>query len=164
MLISEIATRVAGPLQMRQETIALAESCTGGLLAASLTALPGASAYFAGGVVAYANAVKEGVLAVPHQMLIESGAVSEPVAVAMAEGVRALLQTDWAISTTGIAGPGGGSLDKPVGTVWIAVAGRSGAFAHQFKFAGSRDVIQRAAVQSALEMLLARLEAASTAL
>lgn len=162
--MERLLNQLACQLTKNACTLSVAESCTGGLLAASLTALPGASAYFAGGVVAYANAVKEGVLAVPHQMLIESGAVSEPVAVAMAEGVRALLQTDWAISTTGIAGPGGGSLDKPVGTVWIAVAGRSGAFAHQFQFAGSRDVIQRAAVQSALEMLLARLEAASTAL
>ncbi|MSW88237.1 MAG: competence/damage-inducible protein A [Actinobacteria bacterium] len=110
---------VAGLLQ--GSTVAVAESCTGGLLCTRLTDLPGASDYVLGGVVSYSNAVKEAALGVPSGMLAEHGAVSEPVAVAMAEGVRSSLGSEMGVGITGIAGPGGGTDEKPVGLVWIAV-------------------------------------------
>jgi nicotinamide-nucleotide amidase len=103
-------------------TLATAESCTGGTIASRFTAMAGASAYFRCGVVAYANEIKEGVLGVSHDDIVRYGAVSEPVARQMAEGVRRLSGADYAIATTGIAGPTGGSDAKPVGTVWMAVA------------------------------------------
>lgn len=113
-------------LTERGKTLALAESCTGGSIAARFTALPGASAYFLCGVVAYANAAKRDVLGVDEGLIARHGAVSESVARAMAEGARRIAQSDYAISTTGIAGPTGGTEEKPVGTVWIAVAGPDG--------------------------------------
>lgn len=105
-------------------TLATAESCTGGNLARQLTELPGASTYFRGGVVAYSNDVKMKLLGVQADTLIHHGAVSEPTVCEMAEGARHVLDADYAIATTGIAGPGGGSREKPVGTVWIAIASR----------------------------------------
>lgn len=113
-------------LTERGETLATAESCTGGTIAARFTAMAGASAYFRGGVVAYSNDLKQQVLGVSADDLERFGAVSEPVARQMAEGVRRLTGSDYAVATTGIAGPAGGSEEKPVGTVWIAVAGPRG--------------------------------------
>lgn len=113
---------VHGMLTEQGTTLAVAESCTGGTIASRFTAMPGASAYFLGGVVAYQNEVKERVLGVSTEDLSRHGAVSEPVAIQMAEGVRRLMGADYAVATTGIAGPAGGSVEKPVGTVWIAVA------------------------------------------
>ncbi|WP_418982149.1 competence/damage-inducible protein A [Alistipes sp.] len=106
----------------RRKTLATAESCTGGSIAARFTALPGASAYFLCGVVAYSNAAKHDVLGVDQALIECHGAVSEPVARAMAEGARRIAHADYAVATTGIAGPAGGSPEKPIGTVWIAVA------------------------------------------
>ena len=119
--------------------IACAESCTGGNIAHEITAVPGASAYFMGGVVAYSNDVKKRVLGVSAEDLEKYGAVSEPVACQMAQGVRQLTKADWAISTTGIAGPDGGSDEKPVGTVWIALAGPAGVQARKFLFSRTRE-------------------------
>ncbi len=116
---------VAQMFRMNTRTLATAESCTGGTIASKLTALAGASQYFKGGVVAYSNEVKECALGVPHPTLEQHGAVSEETVRAMAEGVRQRLASDYSIATSGIAGPGGGTDDKPVGTVWIAVAGPS---------------------------------------
>lgn len=116
-------------LTERGETLATAESCTGGAIAARFTAMAGASAYFRGGVVAYSNDLKQQVLGVSADDLERFGAVSEPVARQMAEGVRRLAGSDYAVATTGIAGPAGGSEEKPVGTVWIAVAGPRGTVA-----------------------------------
>lgn len=116
-------------LTEREETLAAAESCTGGTIAARFTAMAGASAYFRGGVVAYSNDLKQQVLGVSADDLERFGAVSEPVARQMAEGIRRLAGSDYAVATTGIAGPAGGSEEKPVGTVWIAVAGPRGTVA-----------------------------------
>ena len=113
---------VHGILTQRGETLATAESCTGGAIAARFTAMPGASAYFLCGVVAYSNEAKSRVLGVPAEEIARWGAVSEQVARHMAEGARRISGADYAVATTGIAGPTGGSAEKPVGTVWIAVA------------------------------------------
>ena len=120
-------------------TIATAESCTGGRLAAALNAQPGSSAYYMGSVVAYDNRIKEQVLGVQHDTLMEWGAVSEQTVREMAEGVRTLMHTDYAIATSGIAGPTGGTPDKPVGTVWIAWATPQGTQAQCFRFGAARE-------------------------
>ena len=118
-----LASVVIDRLRQRGETLAVAESCTGGGLGAALAAVPGASDVFLGGVIAYANGVKQELVAVPADLLARHGAVSEPVARAMAAGVQALTGATWTIAVTGVAGPGGGSAEKPVGTVFMAVCG-----------------------------------------
>ena len=120
-------------------TIATAESCTGGRLAAVLNAQSGSSAYYMGSVVAYDNSIKTNVLGVCQETLDNDGAVSESTVCQMAEGVRALMHTDYAIATSGIAGPTGGTPDKPVGTVWIAWATPEGTEARCFHFGASRE-------------------------
>ena len=119
--IRERAARLVALLQSRGLTIATAESCTGGSLAAAITSVPGCSSVMLGGVVAYHNSVKAQVLGVGEEVLAEHGAVSEPVVRRMALGVSALTDADCAVATSGIAGPGGGTADKPVGTVWVAL-------------------------------------------
>ena len=143
-------------LKERQQTIATAESCTGGRLAAALNAQSGSSAYYMGSVVAYDNRIKEQVLGVAHDTLVEYGAVSEQTVREMAEGVRALMNTDYAIATSGIAGPTGGTKDKPVGTVWIAWATPIGTEARCFHFgvAREREQITMRAVNEALIHLI----------
>jgi nicotinamide-nucleotide amidase len=121
-----VQSAVAEMLIAKGQTLAAAESCTGGALSAKFTAMNGASSYFMGGVVSYSNEVKNQVLGVRAEDLEKYGAVSEPVARQMAEGVRRVCGTTWGVSTTGIAGPTGGTPDKPVGTVWMAVAGPNG--------------------------------------
>ena len=131
---------LAGRLLKQQGmTIATAESCTGGRLAAALNAQSGSSAYYMGSVVAYDNRIKEQVLGVQHDTLMEWGAVSEQTVREMAEGVRTLMHTDYAIATSGIAGPTGGTPDKPVGTVWIAWATPQGTQAQCFRFGAARE-------------------------
>ena len=131
---------LAGRLLKQQgKTIATAESCTGGRLAAALNAQSGASAYYMGSVVAYDNSIKEQVLGVRQDTLLQHGAVSEQTVLQMAEGVRTLLHTDYAIATSGIAGPTGGTIDKPVGTVWIAWATPNGTEAKCFHFGAARE-------------------------
>lgn len=126
---------VAGRLlRERGMTLAVAESCTGGLLAERVTHIAGASDYFLGGVVAYANAAKQALLGVPAELLDQHGSVSEPVARAMAEGARERFGADLALATTGVSGPGGGSAEKPVGTVCIALAREGGTHAERFVF------------------------------
>ena len=126
-------------LKQQGKTIATAESCTGGRLAAALNAQSGASAYYMGSVVAYDNCIKEQVLGVQHDTLLQYGAVSEQTVRQMAEGVRTLMHTDYAIATSGIAGPTGGTVDKPVGTVWIAWATPRGTEAKCFHFGAARE-------------------------
>ena len=143
-------------LKQQNATIATAESCTGGRLAAALNAQAGSSAYFMGSVVAYANEVKEQVLGVEHDTLIRYGAVSEQTVRQMAEGVRRLMRTDYAIATSGIAGPDGGTEDKPVGTVWIAWATPEGIVAERFQFGVARlrqQITQRAVTTALVELI-----------
>lgn len=134
-------------------TMGTAESCTGGMIGARLTDVPGSSAWFAGGVVAYSNAVKEQVLGVAPALLVQHGAVSEPVAQAMALGARAALGCDWAVSVTGIAGPGGGSPGKPVGLVYVGVAGPAGVAVRELRLHGDRDRVRMRASTIALHLL-----------
>lgn len=141
-------------LKQHGQTISTAESCTGGRLAAALNAQSGSSAYYMGSVVAYDNAIKEQVLGVKHTTLEEYGAVSEQTVREMAEGVRALMQTDYAIATSGIAGPTGGTADKPVGTVWIAWATPNGTYAKCFRLGTLREQITQRAVTTALVHLI----------
>lgn len=144
-------------LQKLRATLATAESCSGGLLAHCITNVPGASRYFAGGVIAYSNEAKEALLAVPHDMLLQHGAVSEPVARAMASGARIAFHADYGLGVTGIAGPGGGTDDKPVGLVYIAVADKDGAEVTRHIFDGTRDEIKMATAEHALNLLIKRL-------
>ncbi len=139
-------------------TIATAESCTGGSIGVAFTDLPGSSRIFRGGVIAYANKVKTDLLNVPEDMLEKYGAVSEPVARTMAETVRLLCDADIAVSTTGIAGPGGGTAQKPVGTVWFACATSSSTHAVKQLFSGTREVIRASAVAYAVTMLYDSIE------
>lgn len=138
-------------------TLTTAESCTGGLLAERITRVPGSSDYFLGGAVTYTNELKAQVLGVPPKMLREHGAVSEPVARAMAEGVRRAYRSDYGIGITGVAGPGGGSEAKPVGTVHIALAGPHGTDHKRIRFPGDRERIRMHSAQFALDMLRRRL-------
>ena len=143
-------------LKERQQTIATAESCTGGRLAAALNAQSGSSAYYMGSVVAYDNRIKEQVLGVKHDTLETYGAVSEQTVREMAEGVRALMHTDYAIATSGIAGPTGGTAEKPVGTVWIAWAMPEGTIAKCFHFGVAREreqITQRAVTAALVELI-----------
>jgi len=134
-------------------SLCVAESCTGGMLAAAITAVPGASAVFCGGVIAYANQVKHALLGVPDEVLAQQGAVSEACVVAMAQGACRLTGATCALAVSGIAGPGGGTPLKPVGLVWIGlrVRSRASAFAHRFR--GSRARVRQQAVAAALRHL-----------
>jgi PncC family amidohydrolase len=154
---------IAAILKGRGAKVAVAESCTGGRLAAAFTESAGASEYFLGGVVAYDNEVKINTLGVGRETIEKHGAVSREVAVEMARGVMRLTGADFATSTTGIAGPGGGSPEKPVGTVWIAAAAAiknadgetvdTTIVSQKFHFSGTRPEVMDQAVLSALEML-----------
>ena len=151
-----LETILGNLLKQRHQTIATAESCTGGRLAAALNAQSGSSAYYMGSVVAYDNTIKEQVLGVKHDTLEKYGAVSEQTVREMAEGVRALMNTDYAIATSGIAGPTGGTPDKPIGTVWIAWATPKGTTAecYHFGIAREREQITQRAVTAALVELI----------
>lgn len=153
MVTPDVVRRLAVILVERGFTVAVAESCTGGLLSGALTAIPGASRWFVGGVVAYDNRVKEDLLGVGRGVIAAHGAVSRDVASDMAEGVRRSLGTDIGVSTTGIAGPDGGTASKPVGTVWIGIADCGGSRAYLFRFEGDRDSVREAAVDQAVGIL-----------
>ena len=150
-----MASVVLNVLRVRRQTVATAESCTGGAVAAALTAVPGSSAIMRGGIVAYANAVKHKLLGVSTTDLEHHGAVSSPVAEAMAVGVRQRLGADWGVAVTGIAGPGGGSAGKPVGFVIFAVAGAKGVVtvARRFNASRGRHWIQAVSVGTSLDLL-----------
>ena len=136
------------------KTLVTAESCTGGGVGAALTAIPGSSAVYKGGIICYANWVKENILSVDPVLLDRCGAVSLPVAEAMAVGIRRLLQSDVAVSVTGLAGPDGDEHGHELGTVFIGYSDESCVFAREFRFAGNREAVRRAAIQAALETVL----------
>jgi nicotinamide-nucleotide amidase len=144
-------------LAKRNRTLAVAESCTGGLLANRITNVPGASAVFLAGYVCYANQAKIDMLNVDPQLIEKHGAVSEQVARALAEHARACARSDYALATTGVAGPGGGSPEKPVGTVYIALAASGETIAKKFFFPTDRETFKQIAVQVALELLRRKL-------
>ena len=153
-----VEAHVLALARARGLTIATAESCTGGLVAARLTSVPGSSESFVGGVVAYANAVKAAELDVPEAVLAEHGAVSVEAAAAMAEGARSRLGADFAVAVTGIAGPGGGTEEKPVGLVHLHVSGPDGSLARTLEVPGDRDQIRSRATVTALHLLRRVLE------
>lgn len=152
-----LAEIVVTLLRAQRKTIGVGESCTGGLLGGRLTDVPGSSDVFRGGIIAYHNSAKIRELNVPEEMVRLHGAVSEPVAAAMAEGVRHRLSVDVGIGVTGIAGPGGGTREKPVGTVCVAVAGLGDGHVQRTIFPGSRPEIRARAVQTALFVVRQRL-------
>jgi PncC family amidohydrolase len=157
---AEPLEKIVGQLLTEQKlTIALAESCTGGLIAHRLTNVPGSSDYFIGGVVSYANEAKERVLGVSHQTLQEHGAVSEETAREMARGVRRLFQTDVALAITGIAGPSGGTPEKPVGLTYIALAAEDLERCERYFWRGDRRANKEQSAEAALAMLCEYLEA-----
>ena len=147
------AAIIGKQLKEKNKTLAVAESCTGGYIAHSITLNSGCSAYFKGSITAYANEVKENLLGVPHQMLLDNGAVSEAVVRAMAEGIKRALHSDYAIATTGIAGPDGGTAEKPVGTVWISVSGPNGTVAKKYDFGNDRVRFITRASNAAFDLL-----------
>lgn len=148
-----VAERLVELLKARGLTCATAESCTGGGVGSAITAVPGSSAVFAGGIISYSNEVKREVLGVSAQTLDEHGAVSPQVAAQMAEGARKLLKTDLAVSLTGIAGPDGGSAEKPVGLVWFGLSTARGTRTEKKLFMGERASVREQAVTHALGML-----------
>ena len=158
--LEERVDRLAAALLARGSMIATAESCTGGLIAAACTGKAGSSAWFERGFVTYSNAAKHEMLGVPVALIEGKGAVSEEVAAAMAEGALVRSTAAWSIAVTGIAGPGGATPGKPVGTVWMAVCRRGGAATTRLlQAAGDRTEVRAQSVMAALDLLLARLDA-----
>ena len=146
---------LARELLAREWKLAVAESCTGGGLGARITGTPGSSAYFLGGIIAYDNRVKKEMLGVPEAVFAGAGAVSRSAAEAMASGCLRRFAADVAVSITGIAGPGGGTPDKPVGLVYIAAATADGVRSEERSFSGDRASVRRQAVEAALRLALA---------
>lgn len=153
------ARRLVALLKQREMTITTAESLTGGRIAAAITGISGSSAVFPGGVVSYCDRVKHQVLGVPAELLEQYGAVSEPVAKAMAAGAAKLMGTDLALSATGLAGPDGDGSENPVGTVYLGLYAGGKAVCRRCVFAGDRADIQRQSVERAVEMALEWLQA-----
>ena len=148
-----VAEKLVALLKAQGLTCATAESCTGGGVGSAITAVPGSSAVFAGGVISYSNDVKRDVLGVSADILQNVGAVSSETAAQMAEGARRLLKTDLAVSLTGIAGPDGGSEEKPVGLVWFGLATTDGVRTEKCIFRGDRAKVREQAITHALGML-----------
>lgn len=161
--VNELVSQLADALLERQAMLATAESCTGGGIAEALTAIPGSSQWFDCAFVTYSNTAKTRMLAVPAELLAASGpgAVSEETALAMARGARAGSQAQLTVAVTGVAGPDGGSKEKPVGTVWIAWQWQDEVLARRFQFRGNRAAIRLATIVAALEGLLSLLQAGS---
>ncbi|UTH73921.1 CinA family protein [Chromobacterium sp. IIBBL 290-4] len=154
----QLAADLGSVLLSRGESVALAESCTGGLIAAAVTDIPGSSAWFSHGVVSYGNQAKQQLLGVQASSLMDHGAVSELVVREMAAGAQALADADWAVAVSGIAGPDGGSPDKPVGLVWLAIAHPGGQTeAWHCHFSGNREAVRKQTVEEALSQLLQRI-------
>lgn len=155
--ISDLVAQLGDALRTRNAMMAAAESCTGGLIAGACTEISGSSDWFERGFVTYSNAAKTELLGVSAELLIAHGAVSEPVVRAMAEGALARAPVHWSLAVTGVAGPTGGSVGKPVGTVWFGWAGPAGVTSERRLFPGNRQAVRLATVAHALEGLLSRL-------
>ncbi len=152
-MADSIEAQIIQYLDETKKTVATAESCSGGLIAHRLTNVPGSSGPFPGGLVAYSNDVKKALLSVPEETLSVYGAVSQQTAIAMAEGARAQFGTDYAVAVTGIAGPGGGTEEKPVGLVHMAVARAAATEACHHHFEGDREIIKLKTSEAALALL-----------
>lgn len=142
---------------MSGRSLATAESCTGGGIGAVLTAVPGSSAVYNGGIISYTNKVKHRLLGVDEVLLERVGAVSAPVAEAMALGARRVLDADVAISVTGLAGPGGDDFGNPVGTVYVGYSDENGTISQEFHFCGDRNAVRRQTIEAALKLILERM-------
>lgn len=153
-----LESAVGDLLKAYGKTLSTAESCTGGMISSLITSVPGSSEYFLGSVTSYANGVKENVLGVPAEIIAEHGAVSSECVAAMAEGVRRITSSDYSVATSGIAGPGGGSEEKPVGTVWIGVSSVSGTETFRLKFNSDRKRNIERFSSSALHILLNKIK------
>ena len=147
-LASEVLSALAG------KTLATAESCTGGMIGETLTAVPGSSAVYKGGIISYWSEIKQSLLGVDGEVFRKFGAVSAPVAEAMAKGVRKALEADVAVSVTGLAGPAGDEFGNPVGTVFIGFADAAKAVVQEYHFSGDREAVRKQAAEAALEMVL----------
>ena len=154
VLLSSLGQKVGDYLSTVGATLATAESCTGGLLGSVITDIPGSSAYYRGGVISYSNELKVQYLGVETYCLERFGAVSKETVIQMAEGIRRQTGATYALATSGIAGPGGGSATKPVGLVYIGLAGPKGTRTSENRLSGCRKEIKAQAVQAALEMLI----------
>jgi len=157
----DLAAELASALNASGSSLSCAESCTGGLAAATITEIPGSSAFFLGGLVAYSNAAKERLLGVPAAVIGARGAVSRETAEAMAEGAAAAFGSDYAFSITGVAGPGGGSAEKPVGTVWFGFRSPAHTESASALFNGDRRAVRDAAAEYALARMAAIASAAT---
>lgn len=151
---TELCQKLAELLISRQQMMATAESCTGGGIATALTDLAGSSAWFDAGFVTYSNQAKQRMLAVPESVLIEHGAVSQPVVETMVRGAIANSQAQFAVAVSGVAGPGGGSVDKPIGTVWIAWGDATTQQSQRFQFSGDRQQVRAQTILAALTALI----------
>ena len=139
---------------LQGKTLATAESCTGGGIGAAITAVPGSSAVYKGGIISYTNEIKQKLLGVPADLLADFGAVSVPVAEAMAKGAREALNADIAVSVTGLAGPGGDEFGNSVGTVYIGYADEGKTLSREYHFSGNREDVRNAAIEAALKLIL----------
>lgn len=157
-MTDSLEARVGQALRRRKWALALAESCTGGLVSHRVTDVPGSSDYYRGGIVAYANEAKLGLLGVRPATLAAHGAVSRETALEMAAGVRRALSVEAGLAVTGIAGPGGGTADKPVGLTWIAVSTPEGETAERHVWSGGRAAVKAQSAEAALGLLLRALE------
>ena len=153
-MTNSVEVQIGHLLRKRELKLALAESCTGGLIGDRITNVPGSSEYFLGGLVAYANEAKVALLGVSWDTLNTKGAVSQETVLEMARGARRILNTDIAVAVTGIAGPGGGTPEKPVGTTWIGLVAKQGEWTRLFQFSGNREQNKISSANAALQMLL----------
>jgi PncC family amidohydrolase len=154
IVADSLEIRIGHLLRQRALKLAVAESCTGGLIGDRITDVPGSSEYFLGGVVAYAYEAKVALLGVSWDTLNTKGAVSRETALEMAHGARDMLKADIAVSVTGIAGPGGGTPEKPVGTAWVGLVTKEGEWTRSFQFSGDREQNKVSSANAALQMLL----------
>ncbi len=160
-LVEKMVEKLAALLLRHNWQLATAESCTGGMIAAACTDLAGSSAWVERGFVSYSNAAKHELLGVPNALIVQHGAVSEEVALAMAEGAVAHAQAQVAVAVTGVAGPTGGSAGKPVGTVWFGFATPAGVVSEMRRFEGDRAAVRQATVRHALYRLVELLQVAT---